>query len=240
MKQNKIDFGIDAPLVPIMYFVVGIIALLAYSFDHSYPFAWVLLIYGMFMIAGGAIFLHTSLRGKFLIWNKIIDNLNIAQSPKILDLGCGHGAVLIEFARKIHKPGKVVGVDLWRNVDQANNSSNVTRRNLELAGAADKVDLITADMSDLPLKSESFDIVVSSLAFHNIHPKKRRSKALYEACSVLKSGGQLIIVDTGNHFKDYRAILEEQNFHNIIIKSAGFNGWWTGPWMSTSIIQAEK
>ncbi|SYW08436.1 Methyltransferase family protein (fragment) [Oenococcus oeni] len=56
----------------------------------------------------------------------------------------------------------------------------------------------------------------------------------------MKNGGKLIIVDIGNNFKEYRKTLEEQKLIHIKLTAAGFNGWWTGPRMSTSIIQAEK
>lgn len=228
MEKGKIKYGVDAPLVPITCISVGIIVLGFWFPSHGYLFAWITFIYGLSMIIGRIIFLHTSLRGKFLVWNKIIEGLNISKNSQILDLGCGHGTVLIKFAQKIDDSGKAIGVDLWRNVDQSNNSSVATEKNLKLANVDQRTDLITADMAELPLKDASFDFVVSSMAFHNIKPRQQREKALCEACRVLKNGGKLIIVDTGNNFKEYRKTLEEQKLIHIKLTVAGFNGWWTG------------
>lgn len=238
--NKKIKGGIDAPLVPLSYLVVGFLSLLIYFYNRPYPFAWMTVVYGLAMIGGGIIFLHTSLRGKYLIWDKIIASLTIPQNAHILDLGCGHGAVLIKFAQKINKPGRVVGVNLWHSSDQSHNSENETKENLALLGLTNKTELLTADMSDLPLTDHSFDFVVSSLAFHNIKPQQKREQALREACRVLKTGGKLVIVDTGNNLKEYCRILKEEHFTDIYTAQAGFNGWWTGPWMRTSIIQAKK
>ena len=235
-NKPKIKSGLDAPGVPMVYFLAGILFLGIGIFIRS----WESLIFALLLIIGGLIYLHTSFSGKFIIWDKIIRSLNISKHAKILDLGCGHGAVLIKLAFKISSLGKAVGVDLWHKADQANNSLLAAKDNLKLANVENKTQLITADMAKLPLKNRSFDLVVSSFAFHNIHPRKKRARALGEAGRVLKPGGKLIIVDTGHSFRQYRKILEQQNLTKVKIIQAGFNGWWTGPWMSTSIIQAEK
>jgi hypothetical protein len=64
--------------------------------------------------------------------------------------------------------GRAVGVDLWRGVDQSGNSAEATRRNAIAEGVADRVELHTGDITALPFAENSFDVVVSSLAIHNI------------------------------------------------------------------------
>jgi arsenite methyltransferase len=84
----------------------------------------------------------------------------------LLDLGCGRGAVLLA-AAKLLPAGRAAGIDLWR-ADQTHNSSDMTLRNAEKEGVAARVTLHTGDMTSLPFEDQSFDVVVSSLAIHNI------------------------------------------------------------------------
>ena len=53
---------------------------------------------------------------------------------------------------------------------------DATLRNAEIEGVADRITLETADMTALPFPDNSFDVVVSSLAIHNIHSVEGRKK----------------------------------------------------------------
>ena len=53
-------------------------------------------------------------------------------------------------------------------MDQSGNAEQVTRQNAALEGVADRVELHSADMRQLPFDDGSFDVVVSSLAIHNV------------------------------------------------------------------------
>ena len=88
-----------------------------------------------------------------------------------------------------------MGVGVWRSVDQSGNSLEATRRNAIAEGVADRVELHTGDMTALPFENNSFDLVVSSLAVHNISGSAGREKAISEAVRVLRPGGRLMIAD---------------------------------------------
>ena len=60
--------------------------------------------------------LHFTLRGKFVLWSGLLDGLGLRGDERILDLGCGRGAVLLLAARRL-TAGRAVGVDLWRRAD---------------------------------------------------------------------------------------------------------------------------
>jgi SAM-dependent methyltransferase len=140
---------------------------------------------GLFILAFLGFYLYTTLRGKFVVWAELLDQLNLRGDERILDLGCGRGAVLLMAAQHL-TTGRAVGVDLWRSVDQSGNSAEATRRNAIAEGVADRVELHTADMTALPLEGSSFDLVVSSLAIHNIRGHAGREKAISEAVRVLR------------------------------------------------------
>lgn len=97
----------------------------------------------------------------------VLGQLNLRGDERILDLGCGRGAVLLLAAQHL-TTGLAVGVDLWRRLDQSGNSLEATLRNALAEGVEDRVELHTADMMALPFADESFDLVVSNFAINNI------------------------------------------------------------------------
>ena len=74
--------------------------------------------------------------------------------------------------------GRAIGVDVWRGVDQSGNGPEATRANADILGVADRVELHTADVRDLPLPDGCADVVVSSLVLHNLPDAQARSAAL--------------------------------------------------------------
>lgn len=231
--------GLDAPIVPLLYIIAGLVATsCAVIFRNNYSgYLWTLL-YGIIMVLGGLIFIHTSIRGKHIIWDNILSTLTIPNDSKVLDLGTGHGLVLLKFASRLSENGHATGIDLWRNQDQSNNSIENTQ-NIIKSYHLDKVASVqTANMLDLPFKNNQYDFVVTSLALHNIKPATARKAALNEATRVLKSAGTLVIVDTGHKKKEYLSILQSNGFMIQEQKTYGIIGWWSGPWMSTYAIIA--
>src|SRR5438874_4174954 len=192
--RRRGSYGIDAPYAAaviaglvVVYLVMA--TMMAITAGKVWPFLVLL-----FMVAILGFYLHATLRGKFLVWAELLDNLNLRGEERILDLGCGRGAVLLLAAQHL-TTGRAVGVDLWRSADQSGNAAEATRRNASAEGVADRVELHTADMTALPFEDNSFDVVVSSLAIHNIRGGAGRHKAISEAVRVLRPGGRLLIAD---------------------------------------------
>jgi ubiquinone/menaquinone biosynthesis C-methylase UbiE len=116
--------------------------------------------------------------------------------------------------------GRAVGVDLWRSVDQSGNSAETTRRNAIQEGVADRVELHTADMTALPLEDNSFDVVVSNFAIHNIRGHAGREKAIDEAVRVLRPGGRLLIADV-RATRQHQAQLARLGMKNVARRRLG-------------------
>jgi ubiquinone/menaquinone biosynthesis C-methylase UbiE len=233
-------YGIDAPPVlfglSIASFLLIVSAIIGFSLGGWVAGLWPLLL-GIYFAAGALLYLHTTRRGKFEVWGEILDGLALRGDEQALDLGCGRGAVLIAVARRL-TTGRASGADLWRSTDQSGNAEAVTRANAEAAGVGGRVSLDTADMTALPYPDESFDLIVSSLAIHNIHPAPGRLRALDEALRVLRPGGRLVIADI-NAAPAYRAHLVGRGL-STTLRPLGWRMWYGGPWVATTLVTTSK
>jgi arsenite methyltransferase len=77
-----------------------------------------------------------------------------------------------------------------------------------IEGVADKVDVHTGDARTLPFPDASFDVVLSSMALHNIYNAGERQTAVREIARVLAPGGRVLIVDV-RHTSTYAATLRD-------------------------------
>ena len=114
-----------------------------------------------------------------------------------------------------------------------------TRDNAALENVADRVEVHTADITDLPFDDSSVDVIVSSLVIHNIPTSAARAKAVSEAARALRPGGRLAIADlwaTRRHARQ----LAELGFTDVRRRSLGWRMWWGGPWAGTHLVTATR
>jgi arsenite methyltransferase len=188
-------------------------------------------------VATTASFIYATRSGKFHVWDRILDDLRLRGDETLLDMGCGRGAVLLAAAKRLPH-GRAIGVDLWRP-DQTENSQDGTLANAALEGVTDRVELHTADMTALPLADGSVDVIVSSLAIHNIPDRAGRQRALDEAVRVLRPGGRLAIADLWET-RRHAARLRELGWRNVQRRNLGWRMWYGGPWFATRLVTATK
>ncbi|MEU8278871.1 class I SAM-dependent methyltransferase [Microbispora bryophytorum] len=241
MVNPRANYGVDAPGVLAGLTLGGIaeLALAAVLFGIGWPIpAVVLLVGGIVLVVGGALFAHTTLRGKFEVWDAELDRLGLTGDEQVLDLGCGRGLVLLKAAARLSS-GRATGIDLWSTRDQSGNNQDATCANARAEGVGDRVDLVTGDMRDLPFDDATFDLVVSSLAIHNIPQEEGRAEAVREAFRVLKPGGLLRIADFRNA-RRYAEVLTECGAADVEVRDLGWRFWYGGPHARTSMVACRR
>ena len=71
------------------------------------------------------------------------------------------------------------------------------------------------------MKTNSFDVVVSNFAIHNISGRAGREKAVSEAVRVLRPGGRLLIVDVRGT-RQHQARLAKMGMNEVARRRLGW------------------
>ena len=235
------EYGYDAPYALVIFSLLGAVAAAGSAIFWSQSdrqAARMTVGYALFFLANAGSFFYTTRRGKFLEWERILDRLQLRGDEQVLDMGCGRGAVLTAVARRL-TTGRVTGVDIWSTTDQSGNAREVTLRNASLEGVADRVQIDTGDMRALPFADASFDVVVSSLAIHNIRSNAERERAVNEAFRVLRPGGRLAIADI-RATAVYERELLARGASDLQRRRLGWRFWWGNPVAATMLLTAAK
>jgi arsenite methyltransferase len=235
------DYGFDAPNVPIGFAIAAVLACcVAVIFvANSYPWlAGLSLVVAIVFALSTISYVWTTRRGKFIVWSELLHTLALRGDERLLDVGCGRGMVLILAAKRL-PAGRAVGVDLWSTTDQSGNSEGATLRNAELEDVRGRIELHTADMRRLPFPDESFDVVTSSLAIHNIKDAQGREQALSEILRVLKKGGTAMIADI-LHTAEYQRYVSARPGARVERHRLGWRFWYGGPHVATTLVKIRR
>lgn len=112
----------------------------------------------------------------------VIENIGLADSDLVLEVAagtCAFGRLIAPYVKRI--------VEL----DATDAMLEVGKKEAEKAGISNAV-YINGLAEELPFSDESFDVVVSRLAFHHF---ENVDIPFREMCRVLKCGGKLVIID---------------------------------------------
>ena len=113
----------------------------------------------------------------------LIDRAKVKAGERIVDIGCGCGAITIALAQRTGPAGHVLGIDI---------SAPMLARAREVTPAGLPVDFVLADATVYPFEPASFDLLVSrfgvmffaepTLSFANMRRALRPSGRLAFAC----------------------------------------------------------
>ena len=204
------DYGLDAPPV-IRNLALAAIALAIAAQLLPYRLMW--FAWGTAAVCGveAAAMVWASRVGKIRQRERLLDQVRWAGVSRVLDVGCGPGLLAIGAARRLGSDGTVVGVDLWQAADLDGNHPAAAVENAGKEAVSDRVRIVTGDMRALPLADRSVDVVLSSLAIHNVQGEAGRTRAIAEIARVLKPGGVVVIQDFRN-VQRYAAELRSNGF----------------------------
>jgi arsenite methyltransferase len=110
---------------------------------------------------------------------------NIHEGNVVLDLGSGAGFDCFLAAKKVGSSGKVIGVDMTE--EMVNKAKAIATKY-----GYTNVEFRLGDIEELPVESESIDVVISNCVI-NLAPDK--SKVFNEAHRVLRIGGKMYVSD---------------------------------------------
>src|SRR5579883_86610 len=130
VAARRADYGIDAPGVVRTFCLLGaaflvlagglVLALHHGIFLVAKYVIWPFVTMGLFFLAQGGMMVWASLWGKLALRDDVLAGIPWRGDETVLDVGCGHGLMLIGAAKRLNT-GKAVGVDLWQKEDQAGN-----------------------------------------------------------------------------------------------------------------------
>lgn len=110
----------------------------------------------------------------------------IALGETVLDIGCGAGMDLLLAAHRAGASGQAIGVDMTPSMLE------LAKRGAIKAGLWETVEVRRGMAEELPVESETVDVVISNGVL-NLSPDKDR--AFCEVFRVLRPGGRLYLAD---------------------------------------------
>jgi len=241
VRRERARYGVDGGYGGIPVFLLagaGLLACARWAAKRRKRLAGFLAKTGITAVLGiAAGYFYSTGPGKLSVWKDLLDELDLRGDERVLDIGCGRGAVLISAARRLPR-GRATGADIWRLRDQTGNTRAAARHNAMAEGVSERVELVCADARDLPFPPESFDVVLSNLTFSNIRGSEERARALSEAIRVLRPGGPVRIVD--DRAERYAPVLQQAGCADVRVRRLDWRTSFGLPGQQMTLVSARK
>ena len=192
---------------------------------------WMLMMYRAFSYDGSRKMSKQIIEG-------VSSYVKVPEGGKILDVGCGSGALTIACAKK--NPGAtLIGIDRWGK-EYASFNKKLCEDN-SVAEGVSNTEFQQADATKLPFENETFDAVTSNYVYHNI-PSRDRQAILLETLRTLKKGGTFAIHDimSKSKYGDMEYFVKKlknmgyQDVKLVDTTTGMFMSSWEARWMALS------
>jgi ubiquinone/menaquinone biosynthesis C-methylase UbiE len=115
-----------------------------------------------------------------------LQQAGLKQGEQVLDVGCGTGVLTRQAADAVGPAGAVLGIDAA--------PAMIAKAQREAKRCGSGASFRVAAIENLPIVSERFDVVLSSIMLHHLPPETKH-KGLHEVYRVMKDGGRLVVID---------------------------------------------
>ena len=134
------------------------------------------------------------------IYRQLIELAELKGNEKILDVGCGPGNLDLMIAGILGE-GSIYGIDI------APKMIEMARKNAE--GRGYDIDYRVGSSTELPYKSDDFDVVFTCLMYHhlNYEEKNETIKGIYD---ILKTSGRYVCLE----FQEF----SPDGFHRVFLR----------------------
>ncbi|MBE9482542.1 MAG: class I SAM-dependent methyltransferase [Chloroflexi bacterium] len=137
----------------------------------------------------------------------VIDLMDIGGSESVLDVGCGTGRLTLMIAERINGKGNIFGIDLSPQMIE------VAKKKANNQGS--QVDYRIATSLALPFGNQTFEVVTTSLVYHQLISWQERVKTVSEIWRVLKPGGRYISAEFNRLTLGNMAIIHDSLIRRI-------------------------
>ena len=127
---------------------------------------------------------------RIMIWKCVQNFINNISDKKsiILDAGCGNGKNMVYMKNK--------GFEFVKGCDFSDNFVKLC--------ITKNLDVIQANLLDVPFESDTFDNIISIAVIHHLSTEGNRIKAIRELLRVIKKKGRILITVSSFEFPFYK------------------------------------
>lgn len=209
--ENKIDYGnwVSVRMMKIwsalaaVFLILSILAFSPVLSNSAYGIllflrilftviAAVMLITTVYMGICRHLFSYTGGRVAAKIFDYVISHLKWDGKGKLLDIGCGSGALTIRAAKK-YPEAELTGIDYWGAI--WNFGKKQCDNNAKAENVGQRIKFMHGDAASLPFPDGSFDAAVSNFVFHEVATQPDKRLVVKEALRVVKKGGAFAFHD---------------------------------------------